>query len=660
MSLINLIIFNNGKMRRLVTRYYLNKALNTSSLSSTMSTEKIGQDQPIAPSSSNPSLEKGQSVNETDRRSDVQSGFKDVELITSNTSVEFPKSRGVRRIENVRAMMRLSAHGTWIMAGFITCLLIIAIAYTIENSTTPSYQVPAASSFLRHSMISTLGIATAIIGSVMKPFLAKLSDITSRPTCYLVSMMVYTLGAIVTAASPNIAAYIVGEVFTTVGSQGIIFLNGLIVADLTPLKWRGFAKSIIASPYLITVWFAGLIYGPMVEKSWRWGYGMFAIIIPVAVAPAVGVLYFFEHKAQKLVPKEKKSDKSVTRVIWDSLIEIDALGLILMGFGWSLLLLPFSLYTYANNGWRNPSIIAMIIVGGILLIVFTVYEILWAPFPSMPKRILYNKTFLTCVVIDFIYQFVGGIRGQFLTTIIWVSKDLTYQTNLYFNNTLTMSLCFFGIVAGVICRITHRYKWLQFSGIFIRMVAYTITVRPHGQIPNLASFIMAEALVGLGGAFSVIGTQTSSEASVPHQDLGLVIATLALWSSIGAAIGSAISAPIWNSKLPGLLREYLPALYTDQQVYDTFTGIFSMGELPFSDEGRQGAIRAISYVSTYLLAPAPALEFISVCVSLFQTNYYLGDNQNAIENQNGMDPTNPNKEKYVPQTRKEKFLYLFS
>lgn len=32
---------------------------------------------------------------------------------------------------------------------------------------------------------------------------------------------------------------------------------------------------------------------------------------------------------------------------------IDAFGLILLGTGWSLLLLPFTLYTTAENGWKN-------------------------------------------------------------------------------------------------------------------------------------------------------------------------------------------------------------------------------------------------------------------------------------------------------------------
>lgn len=53
-------------------------------------------------------------------------------------------------------------------------------------------------------------------------------------------------------------------------------------------------------------------------------------------------------------------------------VEIDAIGLILLGFGWSLLLLPFSLRAGAEGGWRNPSLIAMIVVGGLLLIAYMV------------------------------------------------------------------------------------------------------------------------------------------------------------------------------------------------------------------------------------------------------------------------------------------------
>jgi hypothetical protein len=40
-----------------------------------------------------------------------------------------------------------------------------------------------------------------------------------------------------------------------------------------------------------------------------------------------------------------------------------------------LLLLPFSLKTYADGGWRNQSLIAMMIGGGLLLIAYVSSEI---------------------------------------------------------------------------------------------------------------------------------------------------------------------------------------------------------------------------------------------------------------------------------------------
>lgn len=592
---------------------------------------------------------------------DSDSHSHDLHLVTSDQSFEYEKSRGVLRIENVKILMDDAAHGKAITIAFCICLLIISWAAALDSSTTYNYQVPATSSFDKHSMISTVGIATSIISSVMRPILGKISDITSRPLCYVLSVTLYTVGIICAAASNNIATYVVGEVLTTVGSTGISYMNSLIVADLTTLKWRGFVRSILSTPYIINVWFSGLIVDAILGSNWRWGYGMFAILIPVVVLPAIGVLQYFEHKAQKLIPKDNKPKKPVGKIIWDACIEVDAFGLIVLGFGWSLLLLPFSLYIYAKGGWNNPSIIAMIIVGGVLLMFYVLYEIKWAPYPSMPKRVVFNKTFITAALLDFLYQLAGGVRAQYLSSILLISKDWSYQNWTYFNNTLTISLCFFGFVAGAICRITHRYKYLQILGLVIKLVGYCIDVRQGGEVANTATFVMCQILIGMGGSFTVIGTQTSSEASVPHNDLSLVIAILGLWSSIGAAIGKCISGPIWTSKVPGLLAKYMPDTVTPEEVYGYFNDLQSLRDFDYDDPIRQGAIKAYSYVSVYLFVIPVPISFICLILGFFQTNYYLGDTQNAIENQDGRDPTNPEKEKEeLPTTWSGKIRHLFS
>ncbi|POR35565.1 Uncharacterized protein TPAR_04240 [Tolypocladium paradoxum] len=109
-----------------------------------------------------------------------------------------------------------------------------------------------------NSMLSTLS-HMSIIGAVSKPLIATISDITSRPCTYIFALIFYTVGYIVAATSQSVSAHIVGEVIVAVGGAGLDLTNDIIVADLTPIEWRGFAGSLLSTPFIINTWFAGKI-----------------------------------------------------------------------------------------------------------------------------------------------------------------------------------------------------------------------------------------------------------------------------------------------------------------------------------------------------------------------------------------------------------------
>lgn len=344
------------------------------------------------------------------------------------------QSQGVTRMEAIYREAKTNRTSLWLVA---ISVLVCAWAYSLDSSTTSYYSLDASSYFKQHSSIlSALSIATSIISAVSKPFIAKISDITSRPYTYLLVLAFYVVGYIIVASCKTISAYIIGEVFVAIGSSGLDLTNDIIVADLTPLEWRGFASSMLSTPFIINTWFAGKIVQAIDDRNqWRWGYGMFAIIMPVALGPAIAILVWLDRKAKKhgivniassnairrdarelaeqegheaphgtvIAPAAEKS-RTWMEALKNSLVEIDAFGLILLGFGWSLLLLPFSLKTYADGGWKNPSMIAMMVVGGLLLIAYVVYEIFWAKVPSAPRRLVFNKTFVMAVIIDSTYM----------------------------------------------------------------------------------------------------------------------------------------------------------------------------------------------------------------------------------------------------------------
>ena len=88
--------------------------------------------------------------------------------------------------------------------------------------------------------------------------------------------------------------------------------------------------------------------------------------VPACTAPALMILFWADIKAKQLgtlspsasdytarVRVGKEEHKSWLRLVWDMLIVIDALGLVLLGTGFSLFLLPFTLYATAKDQWRN-------------------------------------------------------------------------------------------------------------------------------------------------------------------------------------------------------------------------------------------------------------------------------------------------------------------
>lgn len=300
------------------------------------------------------------------------------------------QDEGVTRIE---ALYLVFGKG-WALWALWGSIGLIFYVYTLSSGTTYTYLSYATSSYLEHTIIGTISVATAIIAAVSKPFLAKLADLTSRPIALTVSVILYTVGYIVVASSTSVNAVAAGEVIYTPGSTGLDFLTGILVADITSLQWRSFVTSALGStPWLINEFISTYIttgISANTTNGWRWGFGMFAILIPVCITPALAVLYWGDRKAKKLGALSVAASGYVQRKHLEGKLEesspsklqlalhywriIDGFGLLLIGTVFAMLLIPFTLSTTASKGFKNPSLIAMFVVGGILLLVLIFWE----------------------------------------------------------------------------------------------------------------------------------------------------------------------------------------------------------------------------------------------------------------------------------------------
>lgn len=169
----------------------------------------------------------------------------------------------------------------------------------------------------------------------------------------------------------------------------------------------------------------------------------------------------------------------------------------------------------------------------------------------------------------------GSLRSLWWSSYVYVVSDWSLEsTSLYpttqsrdvdgytdtadwnrYTNAETVGLCVFGIMVGALLRLTHRYKGIQITGLCIRIIGMGIVVYTATRVTvSTAAFAVIPVLIALGGACSVVGTRVASQASVPHHDLGQVIAQLALWTRIGGAVGSAIASTVWQSNMQNNMR----------------------------------------------------------------------------------------------------------
>ncbi|KAL6239487.1 hypothetical protein BDW75DRAFT_236396 [Aspergillus navahoensis] len=227
------------------------------------------------------------------------------------------------------------------------------------------------SSFAEHSLTATTSIVSSLASGLIKLPYAKLMDIWGRPQGFALMVGSLTVDLIMMAGCNSVETYCAAQVFYMVG---IAF---------------------IASPYIATVW----AYGPASQSAlntigFRWGFGVWAIVIPVVSAPLFFLFYYNQRKAGEmgLVPKHE-SKRTTIQSIFYCVKEFDLIGIFIPALGMALFLLAFNLYTKQADEWRPQLIICFLIFGGLLIVGFICYEMHLPPSP--PSHGSYSRTALS-------------------------------------------------------------------------------------------------------------------------------------------------------------------------------------------------------------------------------------------------------------------------
>ena len=394
--------------------------------------------------------------------------------------------------------------------------------------------------------------------------MAKFANVFGRLEAFSISVVVYVIGYIQMAGSKNVQTFASAQIFYSAGSTGLQVLQQIFIADTTDLLNRALFSSLPDLPFLVTVWVGPPIANSLLAHStWRWGYGIWTIILPVAFLPLALSLFLNLRKAAKLhilppSPWQGQTALGGFKTVWYGL---DVMGLLLLSAAVSLILIPLTLAAKAKDKWHNGSIIAMLVVGCVCLPLFVIWEVIprLSPQPFLSLRLLLNRTVLAGCALGFFYfsVFYTSIQPYF-SSYLQVVHNSSVTGAGHIVNVFSFSSTVTSIVISLIIKYTRHYKYFITAGGCIYILGVGLMIRYRSENASLGSIVGTQIAVGIGGGMINVPAQLGVQASVPHTDVAAATAIFLTVVEIGGAVGSAISGAVWTGNLLPKLEQYLP------------------------------------------------------------------------------------------------------
>ena len=345
----------------------------------------------------------------------------------ADTDVDKSTASGLRRIDAVNRV--LSDYGSFTAFGvtFSSLKTALLVALFLQGYCTglggqisQSIQTYAANSFGKHSQVGSINTVKSIVASVVAVPYARMSDRFGRIECWIFALVLYTVGEIISAATPTFGGLFAGIIIQQFGYSGFRLLATALTGDLSGLRDRTFAMNIFLIPVIINTWVSGNIVssvaGHTAPYKWRWGYGIFCIIVPfstlILVLPYAYAQYI-SWRNGKLPPlRLREKGRTLRQTLWKFAEDVNLIGVILFTAFLVLVLLPLTIAGGATSKWKEGHIIAMIVVGGCLGFIFLIWELRFAKNPFIPRVYPVSYTHLDVYKRQAVTLYTFALEGK--------------------------------------------------------------------------------------------------------------------------------------------------------------------------------------------------------------------------------------------------------
>ena len=410
-----------------------------------------------------------------------------------------------------------------VMLGTMLAMLLSALDQTIVATALP--EIVKELNGLEH--LSWVVTSYMLASTVVVPIYGKLSDIYGRKGFVLGAIVIFLIGSILSGFSQNMWQLIAFRAIQGIGGGAIMANAFTVIGDLFPPaergKWQGLFGAVFGLSSVIGPFLGGWLTD---NASWRWN---FFINIPLGILAFAVVAY--------LMPKIKSDSTNRS---------IDYVGAILLSIGLISLLLGF-VWGGSQYAWDSWQIITLFSNAIIFLYSFVFVEARVKE-PILPLSLFKNSIFSVSMIIIFLMGI--GMFGTILY--IPLFSQLVLGTNATDAGSiltpLMLGIVFASIATGQIVSRTGRYKIIAVSGIGVAAVGMFLLSQMSLTTTN-TELVIRMILTGLGIGVTMPVFNLAVQNAFDHSKLGVATASIQLFRSVGATVGTAVLGGVLNSSL---------------------------------------------------------------------------------------------------------------
>ncbi|KAJ9205065.1 hypothetical protein DTO164E3_1688 [Paecilomyces variotii] len=416
---------------------------------------------------------------------------------------------------------------------FLACASVDLLA--LMDQTTLAASLAIIGSALRAgSQTSWISNGYFITSTSFQLLYGRFSDIWSRKFVLLTGLFIFFIGSLASSVSNTAAQLIAFRAITGVGGGGLMTIAQIIVSDVVSLRDRGKYQGILGAVVALANGIGPVIGGALAsisEDSWRW---IFRLNMPLTAFTTLCVIFVMPLRPVQGSWKKK-------------LKAIDFLGVILTLSGSTLIVLGLT-WAGGDYQWKSLHVILTIVIGGVVWILFFLWEWKGHPLPLIPLHIFKSRMVNGACLTMFVNGWNFVVQVYYIPTFYQLLYGYSAVRSATLLLPITLVQTFSSTLSGLIVTWTGRYRenilfgwacWAAGLGLYSTLDASS----------GLGKQVGYGVLTGFGVGQTLQPSLVAIQAAVPRKDMAVVTGARNFIRNLGGTIGLAIAGTIINNSL---------------------------------------------------------------------------------------------------------------